>query len=91
MPAISTTSPAARIAHGSADRGVAIALDGGAFALTHAAEDLRDDVVAVFAARIVVGDDDAIGETLGDRAHLRTLALIALAARTEHADQLRRS
>ena len=47
-----------------------------------------DDGVAVFGARVVVGDDDLIGESLGDRAHQRPLARIAIAAAAEDADQL---
>ena len=43
----------------------------------------------VLAARVVVGDDDAIGELRGDRAHQRALARVAIAAAAEHADQPR--
>ena len=42
----------------------------------------------VFGARIVVGDDDLIGQLIGDRAHARALAGIPIAAAAEHAPQL---
>ena len=41
----------------------------------------------VLAARIVVGDDDAVGEPRGDLAHHRPLAGIAVAAAAEHHDE----
>ena len=41
----------------------------------------------MFAARIVVGDDDVIGEAGGDAAHDRPLALVAVAAAAEHAHE----
>jgi len=37
-----------------------------------------------FAARIVVGDDDTVGELRRRRAHQHTLALVAIAAAAEH-------
>src|SRR5262249_30501975 len=46
------------------------------------------DCVAVFATRIVIRHEHAIGVTFGNRCHLRALALITLAAAAEHADQL---
>ena len=54
---------------------------------SEAGDDLGDDGVAVFAARVVVGDDHEVGSALGDRRHLRTLAAVAFAAAAEHADQ----
>ena len=42
----------------------------------------------IFAARIVVGDDDAVGILGGDRAHQRPFAGVAVAAGAEHHDQL---
>ena len=42
----------------------------------------------IFAARIVVGDDDAVGILGRDRAHDRALARIAIAAGAEHHHQL---
>ena len=50
-------------------------------------DDVGDDRIAVLAARVVIGDDDAIGKPLRDGAHERSLAGIALAAATEHATQ----
>ena len=41
----------------------------------------------LFAARIVVGDDDAVGFLRGDGAHHRPLAGVAVAAGAEHHDQ----
>ena len=41
----------------------------------------------LFAARIVVGDDHAVGLLRGDRAHQRALALIAVAAGAKHDDE----
>ena len=42
----------------------------------------------VLGARVVAGDDDAVGEPPGHRAHLGPLALVAIAAAAEHADEL---
>src|SRR6185437_5909360 len=42
----------------------------------------------IFAARIVVGDDDAVGILGGDAAHDRTLAGVAVAAGAEYDDEL---
>ena len=68
-----------------------VALDekpgGRAEAGAEAFEDVGDDRIAVFAARVVVGDDDLVGEAFGDRGHLRALAGIALAAAAEQAMQ----
>ncbi len=50
-------------------------------------EDVRDDALRILAARIVVGDEERVGERLGDPAHLRALAAVALAAAAEHAQQ----
>ncbi len=41
----------------------------------------------ILAARVVVGDDDAIGQALGDGAHLRPLAGVAVAAAAEDDDE----
>ena len=38
----------------------------------------------VFAARVVVGDDDAVGVACGNRAHLRTLAAVTVSAAAKH-------
>src|SRR6185503_19526728 len=42
----------------------------------------------ILAARIVVGDDDAVGLLCRDRAHQRTLAFIAVATGAEHHDEM---
>src|ERR1043166_7417206 len=42
----------------------------------------------IFAARIVVGNDDAIGALGGNGAHQRTLALVAIAAGAEYDNEL---
>ena len=52
-----------------------------------AADDVAGDRLRILGARIVVGDDDLIGEFIGDRAHQRALARIAVAAAAEHAPQ----
>ena len=49
----------------------------------HALQDLADDGLRRFAARVVAGHQDAVGATLGYRAHLRPLALVAIAATAE--------
>ena len=87
LPAISTTSPGCAARSRARSRRARSRSTVARSGCCEAGEDLRDDRVAVFAARIVVGDDDAIGQRLGDRAHLRTLARVALAAAAEHADQ----
>jgi len=88
-PALGDMHDIARVRHADRqrDRRGAVTLDRGERRAREARDDLRDDRVAVLAARVVVGDDDAVGERLGDRAHLRALARIALAAATEHADE----
>ena len=50
-------------------------------------EDRGADRGGILAARIVVGDDDAVGELRGDLAHHRPLAGIAVAAAAEHHDE----
>ena len=50
-------------------------------------EDGAADRGRVLAARIVVGDDDDIGEPRRDRAHHRPLARVAVAAAAEHDDE----
>ena len=42
----------------------------------------------ILAARIVVGDDHAVGVLCRDRAHQRTLSRVAIAACAEHDDEL---
>ncbi len=51
-------------------------------------DDGRRDRGRILAARIVAGDDDAIGASARDAPHFRPLAGIAVAAAAEHADQL---
>ena len=53
-----------------------------------AGKNLLADGCGVFAARIVVGDDHAVGELCRGLAHQRTLALVAIAAAAEHHVQL---
>ena len=77
-----------RIAQRRGDRSGAVALHDGCLRMRESGNDLCDDDVAILAARIVVGDDNAIRESLRNRSHLRSLALIALAAAAEHADKL---
>ena len=88
MPATSTASPGARQSDGALDGARTIALDQDALRLLQARDDAGDDGIAVLGARVVVGHDDDIGETLGDLAHHRTLARVAIAAAAEHTDQL---
>jgi hypothetical protein len=52
-----------------------------------AAQDLAADRGGILAARIVVGDDRQVRQPRRHRAHLRTLADVAVAARAEHNDQ----
>ena len=47
----------------------------------------RTIVARILRARIVVGDDDLIGEFVGNGAHQRPLAGVAIAAAAEHAPQ----
>ncbi len=50
-------------------------------------QDLRDDEVGGFEARVVAGDDGAVGEPAGDRRHQRALGGVAVAAAAEHAPE----
>src|SRR6476619_8526181 len=77
----------AGLADRARDRRGTIAFDPHRMRRREAVHDLRDDGIAVFVARIVVGDDHDVGVALGDRRHLRTLAAVALAATTEDAHQ----
>jgi hypothetical protein len=52
-----------------------------------AREDFGADTRRYFAARVVVGDDDAVGIVNRDRAHDRPLAAVAVAAAAEHHDE----
>ncbi len=50
----------------------------------HAGEDVGDDARRVLAPRVVVGDDDVVGELGGDAAHERALAGVTVAAAAEY-------
>ena len=50
--------------------------------------DVAQDLRRRLGARVVGGDDHAAGQPGRDRAHLRPLAAVAVAAAAEHADQL---
>ncbi len=71
------------------DRGTAVGFDEDVVATLpgHALDDLGDDRLRVFAARIVGGRYRQVGEVGGDRAHERPLAAVAVAAAAEHAQQ----
>ena len=101
FPAISTRSPAARVAHGtfdgaSCDRGSrdrASISDARAPSAVvaigghdDAALDLVDDLIRILRSRVVGRDDDEIAQPGGDRAHERPLRAIAIAAASEHRD-----
>ncbi len=47
-------------------------------------EDVLNDLLRVFAARVVGGDDDMVGQLLGDPGHSRTFGLVPLASTAEH-------
>ncbi len=85
LPAITSTSPASSAAIAGAD-GLGPVAD---FLRARAAgQDFLADGGRIFAARIVVGDDDVVGERAGALAHQRALALVAVAAAAEHDMQL---
>jgi hypothetical protein len=71
-----------RLADGSGDGGTAIVDDARRMALD-AAQDGASDGLRIFGARIVVGDDDPIRESVGDRTHQRAFARITVAAAAE--------
>ena len=74
---------------GSPSRGRARRSSGGCRSSRMPRDDRRSAIAAgILAARVVAGDDDAVGERRGDRAHLRALAGVAVAAAAEHADEL---
>ena len=66
--------------------GLAVSLD--QRGIRHGGQDVVDDVLRRFHARVVAGDHHFIGGGRG-RAHQRTFAAIAVAAAAEHAPQLR--
>src|SRR5437588_5334433 len=67
------------------DRGAAVG-DRFVFSAAHPADDLVDDRLRPFAARVVARDDDAVGEPRGDLPHLRPLSFVAIAAAAEEED-----
>src|SRR4051812_47309955 len=72
--------------HGAADRLAAIAHLAHVRRVGRPLHDGGADRGGIFAARIVVGDDDAVGALGGDGAHQGALALVAVAAGAEHDD-----
>ena len=84
LPATSSTSPGCNAATA---RRIASPRSPISVAPRAAGQDGGADRGGIFAARIVVGDDHAIGLVGRDRAHQRPLALIAVAAGAEHHDQ----
>ena len=89
MPATSTTSPS-RFGDRAFDRAAPVELDDVLAFSRCPVSDRVDDRLRIFAARIIVRDVDAVGELRGDRTHFGAFAAIAIAAATEHDDQLRR-
>src|SRR5579883_2438880 len=69
----------------AADRGGAVA---DLFGLGAGGENGAANEGGILAARIVVGDDDVVGEAVGDPSHLRPLAGVAVAAAAEDDDEL---
>ena len=71
------------------DGGLAVTHHDGGCGIAEAGHDLRRDHVAILAARVVVGDDGHVAQTLGNRTHERPLANVALATAAEHAQHAR--
>src|SRR5204862_767943 len=65
---------------GALDRRVAVDDRLAAGPVLDPGEDLLDDRLRILRARVVGRDDRVVGEARGDRAHLRALAAIAVAA-----------
>ena len=87
LPAISTTSPSPGPADRVVDGRPPVAdLDdlGGRRRRGGARHDRRADRGRILVARVVVGDDDQVGEFGRDPTHRLALALVAVAARAEH-------
>ncbi|MNV85896.1 hypothetical protein D3C71_1798820 [compost metagenome] len=53
--------------------------------IQQASQDIGDDRLRLFGTRVIVGNNDAIGELFGDAAHQWTLALVTIAAAAKHA------
>src|SRR5262249_37546510 len=77
---------AARLGEGKGDRGAAVRLDtdfggnGGIGLSVHAGQNLFNDGLRVFAARIVGGHDGDLGLRRGETAHDRAFGAVAIAA-----------
>ena len=78
-------SPGARLGHRRGDRLAAAAAPRARRGAP--CQDVAPDRGRVLAPRIVVGDDDEVGEPGRDRAHLGPLADVAVAAGAEDDDQ----
>ena len=85
LPAISSASPGCRPAIAVRIASARSPISRAPFAAARIAARIA---CRIFAARIVVGDDDAVGIFGGDRAHQRPLAGIAVAAGAEHHHEL---
>ncbi len=72
---------------GLQDGARAIDLHVGTRRFGHAGQDLLDDRLGRFGARVVAGHHHVVGQLRGNGAHHRTLARIALTAAAEQADQ----
>ena len=79
---------AAGHADGFRDGGGPITPHDGARCIGKASQDVSDDHIAIFATRVVVGDECNVRAAFCNRRHLRALAGVALTATAEHADQL---
>ncbi len=85
LPAITSASPGCNSATAARMASARSPISRAPGAARH---DRRTNGGGIFAARIVVGDDDAVGALGGDLAHDRALAGVAVAAGAEHDDQL---
>lgn len=61
---------------------------GGVFAPVHARRDLADDLVGIFGAGIIRGDNGHIGESGGNTAHDGALKGVAVAAAAKDGDDV---
>src|SRR5438128_2273860 len=74
----------AQLGNGRANRVAAVA---NLYCPRRAAQDGRANGGGLFAARIIVGNDNPVSEARRDRPHHRTLAGIAIAAATKYNDE----